>query len=190
MVRKASAKKRRAGRIGKTKLKNRNYQFYKPPQFTDGAVRTAWDSRKSPSVNMANMGLRSLVNNEIITSRASSVKRNADGSGAENSKAVAIELFDIPDSDTLIIPGKTLAMRMLPVSIEDQKYMRKCLAKYGDDYGRMARDIKVNDMQHTENKVRKMAARFFLLTESQLRVEVPEKVKHLMACGMEDADEK
>lgn len=69
----------------------------------------------------------------------------------------------------------------LPVSIEDQKYMVRCFAKYGDDYRKMSRDIKVNDMQHTERKLQKLGEGFMLLTEAQRRVDVPESIRHLVA---------
>lgn len=45
----------------------------------------------------------------------------------------ALELFDIPSSDTFL-PKKTKSDIMLPVSIENQQYIAKCFAKYGNDY--------------------------------------------------------
>ena len=151
-------------------------------------MRAAWDPRKSPAQNMANMGLQTAVNSSI-DARAAIALATAEVKPDEKK---AIELFDIPESDNMnkitMLPGKTLAQRKLPVSIEDQKYIRKCLAKHGDDYHSMTRDIKTNDMQYTEPKLKKMAARFYLLTEEQMRVEIPEKARHLMAC-CRDEDE-
>ena len=186
MGRKAGTKKRRAGRIGKSKLKNRNYQFYKPPQIIDKTVRELWDPRKSAAANMAVMGLQSAVNSAIDKRGAIALAtaQEKDPSMAPNDQK-AIELFDIPASDNMaqvtVLPGKTFAQRKLPVSIDDQKYIRKCLAKHGDDYHSMTRDIKTNDMQYTESKLKKMGARFFLLSKDQVKVKVPEKVQHLMA---------
>jgi hypothetical protein len=151
----------------------------------DDTVRAQWNPRKSPAQNMANMGLQAAVNSAIDCRAAFALSHVPKAVG--NGKA--IELFDIPESDGLsdadgitMVPGKTFAQRKLPVSIEDQKYMHKCLEKHGDDYRGMMRDIKLNDMQHTDVKLKKMAARFYLLTKDQLRVEIPEKVCHLMAC--------
>lgn len=195
MVKHAKTKKRRAGRTGKSKLKNRNYQFYKPAQINDETVRAAWDPRKSAAQNMANMGLQSEVNS-AIDCRAAFALSHVGVVGERK----AIELFDIPESDTMMrtdgnndngggggniitmLPGKTFAQRKLPVSIEEQKYIHKCLEVHGNDYKGMMRDIKTNDMQHTDVKLKKMAARFYLLTKDQLRVDIPEKVSHLMAC--------
>lgn len=167
---------------------NRNYQFYKPPQINDDSVRSQWNPRKSPAQNMASMGLQTEVNSSI-DARANFALANMKTD--EKTKNAAIELFDIPQSDVMnensitMLPGKTFAQRKLPVSIEDQKYIRKCLDKHGDDYLSMMRDIVTNDMQYTEAKLKKMAARFYLLSQEQLRVEIPEKVRHLMACCKE-----
>ena len=166
-------------------IQNRNYQFYKPTQINDEAVRAQWDPRKSPAQNMANMGLQAAVNS-AIDCRAAFALSHVSKTVSERK---AIELFDIPESDGMnnvdsitMLPGKTFALRKLPVSIEDQKYIHKCLELHGDDYHGMMRDIKTNVMQHTDVKLKKMAARFYLLANDQLRVEIPEKVRHLMAC--------
>ena len=191
MVKHAKTKKRRAGRTGKSKLTNRNYQFYKPTQIKDETVRAAWDPRKSAAQNMANMGLQSEVNSAIDCRAAFALSHVG-----VVSERKAIELFDIPESDIMMridnnndtgnnittLPGKTFAQRKLPVSIEEQKYIHKCLEVHGNDYKSMMRDIKTNDMQHTDVKLKKMAARFYLLTKDQLRVDIPEKVSHLMSC--------
>lgn len=165
-----------------------SYQFYKPTQIDDKSVRSQWNPRKSPSQNMAAMGLVTSVNSTIDARDAFAhayIKQSTDSSKA-------IELFDIPDSDQLTndesksnnkittLPGKTYSQRTLPVSIDDQKYIIKCLKKHGDDYTAMMRDIKVNDMQHTSTKLRKMAARFYLLSEEHIRVEIPDNVRPLM----------
>ena len=126
------------------------------------------------------MGLCSLPNINV-NSRGRNVQDYGPSTTASTSTAKdckAIELFDIPDSD--VIPKQTLAQRMLPVSIENQKYMAQCFAKHGDDYHKMSRDIKKNNMQYTENQLRKLGARFLLLSEDERRVEIPEKIQHLM----------
>jgi hypothetical protein len=137
---------------------------------------------------MANMGLQASVNSAIDARGAITLAAAQEKDPSlTSSKNKAIELFDIPESDKMngiiTLPGKTFAQRKLPVSVEDQKYISKCLAKHGDNYKMMMRDIKTNDMQFTDTQLRKMAARFFLLGEEQVRVDIPKKVRHLMACG-------
>lgn len=136
---------------------------------------------------MANMGLQSSVNSSIDARGAIALAAAYEKDpNLKSSKRTAIELFDIPNSDKLngitTLKGKTFAQIKLPVSVEDQKYISKCLGKHGDNYKAMMRDIKTNDMQYTDTQLRKMAARFFLLGEEQIRVDVPEKARHLMAC--------
>jgi len=84
-----------------------------------------------------------------------------------NMDANVIELFDVPDSDTLAANKK-----VHPMPEEDQKYIANCMAKYGEDYGKIFRDIKVNKMQYSEAQLRKMGARFLLLDAEQRKVEI------------------
>ena len=189
MVKHGHTKKRRAGRRGKSKIANRNYQFYKPPAIDDKTVKAIWDPRKSAAANMANMGLQSSVNSAIDARGAialAAAQEKDPNLSSSKTKNKAIELFDIPESDKMngitTLKGKTFAQIKLPVSVEDQRYISKCLGKHGDNYKAMMRDIKTNDMQYTDTQLRKMAARFYLLGEDQIRVDVPEKARHLMAC--------
>jgi nucleolar protein 16 len=185
MVKHGATKKRRSGRTGRTKLKNRNHQFYKPPNILDKTVREMWNPRKSPAQNMADMGLQAGVNSSI-DKRAESAKEQWKTPEAKPDGSKAIELFDIPQTNSVNgitkLAGKTYA-------IEDQKYIRKCLAKHGDDYKRMMRDIKTNDMQHTQSKLKNMAEKFYQLTKDQVKVDVPEKVMHLMVNYQEEEEE-
>jgi hypothetical protein len=86
-----------------------------------------------------------------------------------------VELFDIPNSDEL---REQKRQRRCPLNQEEQKYIAKCMSKYGEDYGKAF--WKLNYMQHTETQLRKMGARFLLLNEEQRVIELPEKVKPLM----------
>lgn len=166
MVKHGRNKKRRAGRIGKTKLKNRTFQRWDPsPRFGDKTVKQLWDVSKSPSVNLANMGLLAKPNQDV---------KRVNEAPKVNADACVIELFDIPDSDTLNANKK-----VHPMSLDEQAYISKCMAKYADNYEKMFRDIKVNNMQYTETQLRKMGARFLLLEPEQRKFELPEQVKGL-----------
>ncbi len=193
MVKHGATKKRRSGRTGRTKLKNGNHRFFKPPQILDKTVRAVWNPRKSPAQNLANMGLQSGVNSSI-DKRAESAKEQWKAPESKPDANKAIELFDIPKSNIntngiTTLAAKTYAQTLLPVSIEDQKYIRKCLAKHGDDYKRMMRDIKTNDMQHTQAKLKNMAEKFYQLTKDEVQVDIPEKVMHLMVNYEEEDDD-
>jgi Ribosome biogenesis protein Nop16. len=136
-------------------------------------MKEHWDPKRSPSVNMANLGLKSNLDDKTTSASTNSTSLESP------SLCKAIELFDIPDSDAF---AKSSNPGRLPVSIENQKYIVALLAKYGNDYISMSRDIKLNNMQHNENQLRKIGARFLLLNENQIRVEIPDDVKSSMAC--------
>ncbi len=184
MVKHGRTKKRRAGRTGKTKLKHNSHRLFRKAKIQDPVIKANWDRRKSPTVNMQHLGLRDATSmnhtTELYKAMGGAAAVGETQTSGESGTCKAVELYDVPASD--IIPKKTLAQRMLPVSIENQEYIVKLLEKYGDDYGKMARDIKMNNMQHTENKLRKIGARFLLLNEKEIRVDIPENIKSLMAC--------
>lgn len=90
----------------------------------------------------------------------------------QDTRNTVIELYEVPDSDTL-----EARKQKRPQSAGEQKYIVRLLAKHGDDYTAMFRDIKVNNMQHTETQLRKMASRFLLLDEEQRVVDIPERIK-------------
>ncbi|KAL7558059.1 hypothetical protein ACA910_009246 [Epithemia clementina (nom. ined.)] len=168
MVSHGRDRKRRAGRIGKVKIKTfRTWTRWNPkPKFGDKRVKQHWDTNKSPSANLASMGLLALPN-DLHNSHQSSTP-------IQRTTATVVELFDIPESD------KPSYKSRFPLSKEDEMYMAKCMAKWGDDYASMFRDIKTNEMQHTENQLRKMGSRYLLLTPSQRRVPVPENIQPLL----------
>lgn len=96
------------------------------------------------------------------------------------------KLFNIPQSG--IIPKKTKAAIMLPISVENQKYVLKLLQKHvssdeisSETYQTMAYDIKLNNMQHTTKQLKKLVNTFLNLKPGQCVVEdIPENVKSLM----------
>lgn len=158
-------------------IQNNNYARFKPPKFSDGIVQKNWDPRKTPTENLQNLGLQSKPNASINSRGLKPTQSSRRSSNNDNNTNNEIQLFDVPDSDTIAL---IKAKNKLPVSIEDQKYIIKCFEKYGNDYAKMSRDIKVNDMQYTEHFLRKIGSRFLLMNENQRRVDVPENIRHLL----------
>jgi hypothetical protein len=133
------------------------------------ALKEHWDFKKSASWNYANLGLAKDPNHH-----------RPDLPNLPATPAVPIiELFDVPESSNL----KPSRRSLNPLSKIEEEYMVKCMAKYGDDYQRMFRDIKMNDMQHTEERLRKWGSRYLSLTPEQRQCEIPEKVQHLILPG-------
>jgi hypothetical protein len=177
MVKHGKNKKRRAGRIGRTKLKNKTFHRWDPkPKIANAVIRQHWDPSKSPSVNLANLGLLAQPNHDA--------KNIAPSEGVPVATDVnLVELFDIPDSDELREQKRQQRQRCCPMKVDDQKYIVTCMSKYGDNYGKAFRDIKVNYMQYTESQLRKMGARFLLLNQEQRMVDLPARVKSMLQVG-------
>lgn len=138
-------------------------------------MKKHWDPSKSAEANLASFGLvaqpNKLPNQNTATGEAPAVPSKKDA---------VVELFDVPESD------KPSWRTRFPLTQEEEEYMAKCMTKYGDNYTKMFRDIKVNNMQHTEDRLRKMGSRYLLLTPEQRRAAVPEKVKHLLPGAEEE----
>lgn len=141
------------------------------------ALQEHWDPAKTPSANLTNLGLLANPNNTSVTA-----PRIATSTGSSDQTSSVIELFDVPDSDGLYRdPNK---VKQFPLTQEDEQYMIQCMNRYGTDYVKMFRDIKINYLQHTEDKLRKIGSRYILLSPEQRRVpysEIPEKVQQLLA---------
>jgi hypothetical protein len=154
------------------RMQNRTYQRWDPnPRFTNDTIKQLWDKSKSPSVNLANMGLVCKPNQDVKRSNNPLLlNKNKDADTGEN----VVQLFDIPESDTMT------TRKERPLKEDDQKYIARCMSKHGDEYGKIFRDHKLNTMQHTESQLRKMGARFLLLSSEQRVVDVPGKVKMLI----------
>ena len=130
-------------------------------------LKERWDSSKSPASNLESLGLLAQPNQ---------LNNSEKKSPQESVSCSVIELFDVPDSDN----AKPSLRKRYPLEKAEEEYIANCMSKWGVDYTSMFQDIKVNDMQHTEQKLRKMGTRYLLLTEEQRRVPVPENVQALL----------
>lgn len=134
-------------------------------KIKNDTVRENWDPSKSFTANLTAIGLLARPNDDVSQQQHSNNQSVTSGFNV-------VELFDIPDSDEL----KQNREKRFPLNEEEQIYIVKCMSKYGDDYSKAFRDIKINYMHHTETKLRKLGARFLLLSPEQRC----EKVKTLI----------
>jgi len=74
---------------------------------------------------MSDMGLVALPNSDVIPR---GIPKEKSSGVPEKSP---IELFNIPHSG--VIKKKSWAEKMFPVSVDDQKYISRCMEKHGDD---------------------------------------------------------
>lgn len=121
-------------------------------------LKDHWDTKIDTEENIKRLGLTLHPNRDV------GLKKDPS----------SIVLFDVPESDVL------KKERPFPLTIDEETYMAKCLNVWGTNYKKMFFDIKTNDMQYTEAKLRKLASRYLLLHPNQRRVEVPERVQPLI----------
>eukprot|EP00586_Coscinodiscus_wailesii_P012285 CAMPEP_0172503886 /NCGR_PEP_ID=MMETSP1066-20121228/173370_1 /TAXON_ID=671091 /ORGANISM="Coscinodiscus wailesii, Strain CCMP2513" /LENGTH=137 /DNA_ID=CAMNT_0013279815 /DNA_START=217 /DNA_END=630 /DNA_ORIENTATION=+ len=136
---------------------------------------------------MAAVGLVNGINEKTSPLSSSSSASSRRLLPPDRETVTADVAFNIPPSG--IIPKRTMADIMFPVSVEDQQFIVRCMAKHGDDYARMSWDIKLNNEQYTENQLRKLGNRFLKLEPGQRRVDVPDKIKHLVILEEKEGEE-
>jgi len=183
MVKQGRAKKARSGR-SKTKLKTSADAFYKKPQFTDKVVEKSWDPKISVAKNLGNIGLVGLPNADVIGggNRANDLDNTKTGS-----KGNAVELFDVPTSG--IIKGRTKADIMLPMSVNDQKWIFALLEKHNLDFRAMSFDIKyLNKEQKTKKQIEKQARKFLQLEEGERVVDIDEDLINKLREELEEEE--
>ena len=130
-------------------------------------IKQTYDKTKSPSQNLANLGLDPDPNN-------SRKKRGIVGADGEqliqNKVATAFMGFaTIPQSSQF--QDKNVKRRIM--SEIDQVYIKNLMTKYGDNYKAMERDIKLNYNQLTEQKCKTMSEKFLNLDGEQRLVAYP-----------------
>jgi Ribosome biogenesis protein Nop16 len=143
-------------------------------------LKHLWDPSQTPTANLTNLGLVAHPNKKV--SGGAGCTHTSDGANETSNSSVTdnstiIELFDVPESDGFT---RNNLRTKFPLDVEEEKYVVKCMGKYGDNYTSMFRDIKINNMQHTEEKLRKLCTRYILLTNEQRRVDIPENVQNII----------
>ncbi|CAB9519628.1 expressed unknown protein [Seminavis robusta] len=178
MVKHGRSKKRRSGRIGRVKLKNKNFKRWDPnPNIKDATVQKLWDTTKTPTQNLAQMGLNVSFNN------IHNNNNNSTSTSTTTTTPNMIELFDVPT----IISNET---KRLPLQPDEQEYILRGITKYGThNYKALFRDVKLNVLQHTQQKLETMGTRFLALQPEQIRLAttqtIPKTILDQMAHGTE-----
>lgn len=119
----------------------------------DANVQKQWDHKLTTRQNYEQLGLQANPNSHAA------LKESVDG--AENALDDEPKLFHVPDSDFLSERNPRRPENYM--SDEEIKYLRPLIAKHGENYKAMERDIKVNNMQWTATKLKSRCARLALL---------------------------
>jgi nucleolar protein 16 len=152
-----------------TKIKQRNksklrrkvktLRRYKSRFVGDDRIRALWNHKLTTKQNYEQIGLN------VDPNSFQAIRKSIEG--AEGALDDEPRLFRVPDSD--ILNDRNARRPENYMSEEEIKYLRRLIAKHGEDYAAMARDIKTNDMQWTENKLMRRCARLALLDANLIR---------------------
>ncbi|EQC33563.1 hypothetical protein SDRG_09069 [Saprolegnia diclina VS20] len=139
---------------GKVKVsrKSKPIRKYKTKFVGDGEIKKLWDHKLTTKQNYEKIGLNRDPN--AIAQIRACTEEIIDPE----------ELFDVPDSDILNLNDERNHKKAENhMSEMEVAYLRPLLAKFGDDYAAMARDIKINNEQWTESKLKRRCARLKLV---------------------------
>lgn len=151
-------------------------------------MKEKWDPSKSAAANLEALGLKARPNEERNKRNATTTTTTHPGNGASDTanettidsagatgKSIVLEIFDVPESDH--VRGR---QGRYPLKEEEEAYIARCMEKHGDNYRAMFWDTKTNYLQHTETFLRKLGARYLLLTPEQRRSAIPENIRDLL----------
>jgi hypothetical protein len=144
MGKQAAAKKRRRG-LTVTRKAPKHYRLKIVNSVVNEGVKSAYDKKKSPADNLKSMGLVANPNTMDSIPTQEEVDFPAFMGYA---KVVEGESFQDPNPKLKII------------SPYDAEYVRKLIAKHGDNCKAMEKDIKNNERQYTEGQMTKLIKKY------------------------------
>jgi len=153
-VKHGTNKKRRRG--GKVTRKAKKHIHLRVEAKIPQIVKDEWDRSKTPAENLASFGLEHDMNKGIGRKRD---RKPTDGSVKS---AAFVGMMEVPRDDF-----KEHNPLLKKLAETDQKYAVALIKAHGDNYAKMARDIKVNVNQLTELKCKKLCEKFFSLSDEE-----------------------
>lgn len=147
------AAKKRSGQIGKSTARKQ--------RVLHDAMRGVWDEKETPATNLQRLGLvseinkvnKSAVTTERVVQLTNSGTEDTHMSNAERAdcESVRTQLENhagMPERGTkqIVRPGERVALE-------------KLVAKYGKNWNKMAKDLKLNYLQWTPAQLRKKVER-------------------------------
>lgn len=119
-----------------------------------GVVRDAWDEKLSAAANIERIGLKASVN-KIPISKYSSQGRQVPSQSKIANRVERVDVRESLESEASRPERKTKAI----VRPGEERALREMIEIYGDDYQRMASDIKRNYFQFTPAQLRRKCVR-------------------------------
>ena len=122
--------------------------------FTLARLQAHWDYRKSQHENFARLGIMLRHQSRQEVARINTTGKVVDGPIKVLVPEAAQVKHDMSHvrGESNRVPGA--------VSEDECSYLSTLIAKHGDDYRRMARDMKLNPYQHTAARLRRRCIRY------------------------------
>ena len=140
---------RRRGKVKVTR-KTKNTLKFKSKLVGDHRLKAKWDHTKTTRQNYENLGL--VENPNLVNANSRKALQEEE-----------VEFIDISAenecSSRLVLQEPNLKKNPNHVSEEEMKYLRPLVKAYSDNYKKMALDIKMNNMQWTEAKLKRRCER-------------------------------
>ena len=137
-------------------------------KISEKYIKDEWDSAKSPADNLSAFGLNADPNSTFASSR-NGIGRKTKPKDPNADSAAFMGIASIPRADFSEANPKRRVM-----SEEKQTYAANCMKKHGDDYEKMARDIKCNFQQFSAAQLKKQCESFIGLSKKDRLVAVPQ----------------
>ncbi|KAJ0394839.1 hypothetical protein P43SY_006400 [Pythium insidiosum] len=149
-------------RRNKTKIKRKvkPLRRYKTRFVGDDRIREQWDHKLTTKQNYERIGLNADPNSH------QEIKKSIDGAESALDDQPT-QLFHVPDSD--ILSERNPRRPENYMSEVEIAYLRPLIAKHGDNFKAMERDLKLNKDQWTDSKLKRRCARLALLDAKVIR---------------------
>lgn len=166
MVKHGTNKKRR--RNLKTTRKPQKHHKLRVANKVPEGIKKEWDASKSPSENLQAFGLEADPNQTLSGMRGVGRKHVKPTDGTASHSAAFLGMTIVPRDGRDAMKEANPKLKIL--AEVDQKYASLLIAAHGDNYSKMAKDIKVNYNQLTLNKCQKLCEKFLALPKADLLV--------------------
>jgi len=152
--------KNRRAKVSRVAKSNRTK--FKALKFRDDTVRKMWDKSLTKDQNYARLGLVSNPN-KTIADLNPKPQKPTEPTPQTLKEVDFVDITAYLRDPNLDYTGKS-KYHLPPVTRE---YYRKLIDKYGDDYDKMAKDIKTNPKQHTKAVCKKNCEKLINLEKEE-----------------------
>ena len=136
-------------------------------QFRDRSIGAAWNNKRTVNQNFEALGIASA---KELNSHEHLRERYSRPGHAVQEEFMRVEDAESHERNIANVPGtrgNKAQQKHYHVSASEQEYLRALIAKHGDGYKRMERDIKLNTQQQSAAKLRRRIARLAVYDKQQ-----------------------